>query len=466
VKPGRHGIYRFSEIDEDDYTITPVNYNRMTRPAIWDIFNEFDMNIGMINYPAASPPRPIDPFFISGFPSSMDDTVAYPSSVQSYLESINYQIKPYRNPNDGAEPYLQEVKRMTTTRCETTIELLQQHEVDLLWTVFMGIDWIQHYLWNEKVNGKDAVDSIYEHIDALIGEILEEIDEDWNVIIVSDHGFQELNGEVHLNELLEQFGYLSRTGSDDLETRVSESIWESKDKLPTGSKHWIKRTIPERFIDQVKRAAGAGANNIDAWIDWQRTQVFTHASMGQIFVHTDRYAAGGVVETQRRDIEAEIIERLEGLSDPVTGDRIIEEVKRGEDIYGTDSTARTPDLLAIPEDWRYALYSDFGSPWVCEPRERVADHHPRGIFVFSDDGDTRNADEIGNELPCSNITPLLLTLHDLPVFDDMERDGIESMKHPSNDVIDPNEIEVGLPGKPMTKTDEQVKENLKDLGYM
>ncbi len=72
--------------------------------------------------------------------------------------------------------------------------------------VFETLDRIQHMFWerNQKI-----IEKYYIKFDKLIGEVIEKIKENWELIIISDHGFGSLKKYVDLNAFLREKGYLS-----------------------------------------------------------------------------------------------------------------------------------------------------------------------------------------------------------------------------------------------------------------
>ena len=206
VNPGKHGIYDFVAQDRETYHITPVNYSQLRRPAIWDIFNSYEKKVGIVNFPLAFPPPEVDSFFISGISSPQTGSFAYPAHLMNLLRESNYEIYPPSGLRRDARLYMDGVKRLTDIQVGVTLRLMRQEPWDLMLAVFMGADWVQHYLWNKEINGTSAIHDFYQYIDVKLGEMLSEAEDDWNIMVLSDHGAREIEGEIHLNRLLEEWG--------------------------------------------------------------------------------------------------------------------------------------------------------------------------------------------------------------------------------------------------------------------
>ncbi|MCF7890529.1 alkaline phosphatase family protein [Candidatus Bipolaricaulota bacterium] len=236
VNPGKHGIYDFVQQDSGSYEITPIVSDgvELEVPAIWDLFSQQKRKVGVMNFPLSYPPPENEPFFISGISSPESGDFTYPSELKKRLQQKDYRIHPRFGAQDNPPgKYIEEVEELTQKQLEVALNLLQDYDLDMFWAVFMGIDWVQHYLWNETINGEKAVNRIYRFMDTVVGELLEAIGSEWNVLVLSDHGFSEISGEIHLNNLLEKWGYLKRKEQDISSlNKIQNTVFENSKKFP------------------------------------------------------------------------------------------------------------------------------------------------------------------------------------------------------------------------------------------
>ncbi|NQU42094.1 alkaline phosphatase family protein, partial [bacterium] len=96
--------------------------------------------------------------------------------------------------------------------------LLDSHEEGLLFFYFNNIDQDSHMLWHyadsrhpnyDPENGpSDGIPRLYEQADEIMGHVLETIDDDTTLIVMSDHGFSPFYHGVNLNSWLVEKGYL------------------------------------------------------------------------------------------------------------------------------------------------------------------------------------------------------------------------------------------------------------------
>ncbi len=463
VSPGEHGVYGFREQDPDTYEVSPVEYGSVSSPAVWDVLEAHDRTVGVLNYPIVSPPPEVDGFFVSGFPGTDDGIRAHPTDVETRLQDSDFKVKPDRKPADNRRKYYDEVRRITDAQGQATIDLLQRYEPDLLWSVFMGIDWIQHYLWDVEIDGRNAVNACYEHFDGVLGDLLNAVGEDWNVVLLSDHGAGQIRGEIHLNELLENLGYLEREQSDDtvldtLTETTLEAGWRVGAMLPHAAKKQVKRLLPDSLLGGARDAAGEGKQKLQETVDWGNTTAFAYDAMGKVYLNsTNRYSEGTVPPDQHDETATEIAERLLDLRHPDTGESIVGEVHRGRDLYAGSRSAAAPDLLVEPEDWQYMCYGDFDDAWIHPPRDRFADHTPEGIAIVAGD----DVEQTQFAADCTAIAAAVLALVGTPVPKEMDRELLPLVG--GDHRLTRGEEYVSRVGSgDVTKG---VEERLRDLGY-
>jgi predicted AlkP superfamily phosphohydrolase/phosphomutase len=422
VNPGKHGIYDFVKQDRRTYRISPINYLFRNRPAIWDIFNAYKKKVCVVNFPLVFPPPKVDAFFISGLASPERKFYSHPPKLNKYLKSRGYRIHPRFGPEKGAKQYFDEVKNLTEIQCEVSIELMKQWDWELFWVVFQGLDWIQHYLWNAIIEGENAVVAFYYYMDHVIKRFLQEAQDNWNIVILSDHGFRKIRAEIHLNNILEKWGYLKRI---EISQGLAEKIrnftlrvgWKLGRNLSFAVKQWIKRHIPEKIYSDLRELLNEQLR-LHEMIDWSRTRAFSFGYMGRIYIHKKgKYPQGTVTAKEYEVLREEIIAQLKSLKDPKTEKPIIGEIFRKEEIYTGNQLQGAPDIIFNPSDFAYMIYGDFSSSWYKLPEGRIADHDMEGILIMKGKNIRKG---IKISAKAIDIAPTLLYLHNLPLLDDMD----------------------------------------------
>lgn len=195
-------------------------------------------------------------------------------------------------------------------------DALKKNKDGLVVCVFDTTDRIQHMFFryldeDHPANaGKDterhkhAIQDLYQRMDALVGEIREQLGKDDLLMVVSDHGFTSFKWGINLNTWLWKEGYLVL-----------------KDGAKPGN-IW--------FAD----------------VDWQRTQAFAYGLAG-IFLNVKGREQQGIVTNgeERIRLQQEIAQKLEALVDENSGSPPIRRCLLAQEALKGPYVNDAPDLL-------------------------------------------------------------------------------------------------------------------------
>ncbi len=419
ANPGKHGIYDFFELDRANYTAAPINvFSSIKTPVLWDIFNQHGKPAGIFNFPLAYPPPQINSFFVSGAFSPRKKNLAFPPELNKFINKRGYRANPSCDPTAGGEDYYAEIISITENQCEIALKLIRQYDCEMYFIVFQGLDWLQHYLWGRQIGDRDAINQAYRFMDRMVGRIINEIGEDWNTLVISDHGFTRSTAEIHLNSLLEEWGYLKKLSPEAARHNRPEGkkiamLRDMFSRVPSALKQGLKSYLPEILLDKLREVQRRQRYQLHL-IDWSRTKAFSYGYMGRVFIHSAGDYSRGIVSpgAEYQKLRADLSELLQGLKNPDTGERIVAEVFSREDLYRGGQLKFAPDIIFNPVDYSHIVYGDFGKTWINELDFRLADHDPDGVFIFNGPGVKRG---FRRDISVVDITPTVLYLHDLPV---------------------------------------------------
>ena len=210
-------------------------------------------------------------------------------------------------------------------------DALEHLRSGLLVCVFDITDRVQHMFWRYEDKRHPAHPSsppagledpflqVYKKADAFLGKLLDRVDSDTLLFVMSDHGFRSFRRCVNINTWLHQNGLLS--------IREEET-----------SEDWFQG------------------------VEWSETKAFAVGLAG-IYINQKGRERSGVVspgeETDR--IKEQIIQKLKGLKDPETGETAILDVVDTQQAYQGPYTTNAPDLIvAYSEGYRNAWESAVG----------------------------------------------------------------------------------------------------------
>ncbi len=491
--PGKHGIFDYVGRNPGTYTMRFNNASCRKAVPILNILSDEGKTVGVLNVTMSYPPDNVKGFMVSGIGTGGTGCVfsSPPELCRVLQEKFGRYI--FANPypfGEGADKFISGIYKEIDYRFETLSYLMEKYPWDFLTVVFIAADGASHFLWkykdakhpgyNESKQKEygDAIDKVYEKLDETIGKLLEQIDEETVVIILSDHGFGPLYKAIHLNNLLKKYGYLKFN-----DTRGSRGINDCKLLI----KLILNKMLPGKVRDERRRAkrrglrGGASANTLQG-VNWLETKAFFEGTVGNLFLNMKGREPAGTVRPgkEAEDICNDIINILKKLEDPETGETVIENVYKKEDIFEGDCMESAPELVVVFREG-YAAFSGFGSMKSnMKTRDRVmvdsykwsADHEINGILIMKGPHIVK-----GLELQKADIVdvaPTILHLMGIPVPEDMDgkvfagaldRDFMLRNTVKYTKVAKGEEFPEKIEG--YSEEDAQkVKERLKQLGYL
>jgi predicted AlkP superfamily phosphohydrolase/phosphomutase len=221
--PGSLGIYGFRNRSDHSYSaLDVVNSKSITAPAIWDALGDRGHRVVVVGVPPSYPPRRVNGVNVGCFltPDSKNNDYTYPSSVKGEIEHMvgeyPVDVKGFRT--DDKDWLLGQIYEMTRKHFEVIRYLMSTEDWDYFQFVEIGLDRVHHGFWKfhdplhrQFVPGnrfESAINDYYVYLDREIGTLLELIEDDTMVLIVSDHGAQRLDGGFCVNEWLRREGLL------------------------------------------------------------------------------------------------------------------------------------------------------------------------------------------------------------------------------------------------------------------
>jgi len=436
VNPGKHGIYDFTTF-ESDYQIRSVNATDRRATPFWNIMNDAGVSTGLFKLPFTYPPGQIDGFMVSGFPtpSSVEDFTE-PSDLAEMAGPVEGLFEDTSLQKEGNYGLFKEnIIDVAEHQTDVFLDIVSNYDADLSMTVYDGCDRIQHFFWkyfdeshprhNPDSSFKSTIEEYYRTVDNSIGRILDSLDGDCDVLIISDHGFGPLTHDIYIDEWLEAEGFLSKTSKtsttkwrNGLIASILLKSWKSLDQL--GYKDKVKRIIPSSIFNY-----GRGLQDEEHRdIKWDQTEAFftTLAGQGIIVNVKDKFSEGAVPANRYEKTVESIHDSIVSMQHPETGENLIENVFRRDELFDGWAEDTAPDLLVQTKP-RYTLKggtpNSLVQPSTQYSQDRSGDHRSEGILIASGGsfatGLTENAELI-------DIAPSLLALHDCPVPESM--DGI------------------------------------------
>ncbi|MEN3044578.1 MAG: alkaline phosphatase family protein [Candidatus Hydrothermales bacterium] len=380
--PGKHGILDFYELDENfEYRLSSFKLRKQKK--IWNILSERKLKSIIYFVPFTYPPERVNGIFVSGFLTpSINSEFTYPLEFKNELlkRFPNYRItENIKFSKKNSYKFFEDLVELTDLHGDVMEYLIKNKEFDFFLGVFMTVDHVQHWLWDDK----EKVEFIYKKIDEKIEKIISIMPEGSLFVIMSDHGFQDLKGHFYVNSFLlkEKFLKLKKGLKNSFKLFMYKSGFS-----PLRLSKIVYRLGLENLLRRDKESFGKTASKIGfsyADIDFEKTYAFGFGYYGFIFINErGRFPFGIVNKNEKERIAEDIKSSLLDLSREF---KINIKIFYKEELYSGDNLYLMPDIVYSFDDFSYV------SSWVAFPdfnffgpsmTEKTGDHDTKGIFII------------------------------------------------------------------------------------
>ncbi|PLX96257.1 MAG: hypothetical protein C0621_02275 [Desulfuromonas sp.] len=496
VNPGRHGVFDFTEHIEGKYAVAFTNAQSRRSKTIWKLMSEMEKRVAVMGVPMTYPPEKINGVMVSGFDTPVGGmasaSVFHPPEMHDELHAVTGGYEVSANiaqaiENQDQELALERIQATLKKKIDAALHVQQKEEWDFFMVLLGESDLVSHHFWRfhdpdsplqpETVSEtcRDAINRVYEQIDAALGTLLERLDDQTTLLIMSDHGFGG-NGRraLYINRWLEEKGHLAFTRE------------KLRRKLFVAAKNLGLKYLPQRLKIEIFRRMGGLADTTEsmvrfAGIDWSQTRAYSEETpyFPAIWLNLAGREPGGTVPENDYDACVEALaQELRSWIDPQTGAPVFKAVYRKSEIYSGPHLDKAPDLLLDPnliDGNSYLSRSSRSRPQgTCvdditakEMRSvlfqtKSGSHRRDGIFVGY--GPLFQADVTLPEAHMVDLAPTIFSLMALPLPTEWEGKALHT--HETEKTV---EMELGCETEKKEYSEEEAKlvqQRLRDLGYM
>ncbi|MFB6193353.1 MAG: alkaline phosphatase family protein, partial [Candidatus Nanohaloarchaea archaeon] len=189
-RPDRFDTYHLTELDEDRERFTAPS-ERWRGDMVWD---RIDGRFGLNSVPGNSPVWPLDGYAVEGLPMAEDPGV-YPETLEDELPELDY---PDHGEASSASERRDAFRRIFEKKRQVFSET--PDDVDVRVEVYHLPDRMGH-----AADSREQILETYGMMDEVVGKKLEKYDD---VLIISDHGFKQVEKCFYPNAWLRDNGYL------------------------------------------------------------------------------------------------------------------------------------------------------------------------------------------------------------------------------------------------------------------
>ncbi len=328
VNPGEHGIYGFTDLRSDSYSLYFPNLGDVKAPLFWDILGKRGRGTStlsqrysprivqphrsiILNVPHTYPALTMNGILISGFVAIDLKKATFPQSVYPYLRSINYLIDvEAEQAKEDKGKFMESLFKCLEVRKQAIFHFFADEPWDLFFACITESDRLHHFFFDASEDKENPYHQsflrFYSELDKFVKYLYDQFIQKYSgnglFMVLSDHGFAPLKKEVYLNRFLEETGFLSLKEDSNFYERIGE---------------------------------GTKTFGMDP---------------GRIYLHDQgRYPRGTVKREERSNLLKDIQKVLKGLKGE-NGENIINRIYEKEEIYHGPYSGLGPDLVCLPND--------------------------------------------------------------------------------------------------------------------
>ena len=493
--PGKHGLYDWVAREPDSYKFTPVTALDGRAPTLYTMIGEYDRKVLALNVPMTYPPVSVNGVMVSGMPTpSTKVTFTYPESTYQEIVSAIGDYVLYPDPGEaysdsGIDSFLDRLYRCTDLRMKAFDYLRTREEADFAMMVFNGTDTISHAMWKfmdrehplhdpQKYDQYGhAIRDYYQYVDNKLAAIVDDLNDDTTLIIMSDHGFGPFHKFIHVNNWLIREGFMSlRSG---LRSRVKQTL-SSAGFSPMNVYSTLMQLGYGKLKGRVVRGSGQGLLKTLFLsfedVDWTETKAYSMGNVGQIYINVRGREPLGSVEpgAEYEGVRERVMSHLRELRDPDTGEEIVESIYRREEVYQGEEAEHAPDIIFIPKRLEYFGFGEyeFGSHKIVDPMKRgiSGTHRMNGIFLAYGAAVRPGVEVEGASLV--DLAPTILHMMSVPIPEHVDGRVLDELFLPDFEPAPVNgqhrsHDEAYSLGEGLTEEEKQiVSERLRNLGYI
>lgn len=464
--PGHHGVFDFIRAEErgEDVFFTLYDSRDCRVETIWSIASRQGKKVAALNFPfTAPPPKDLNGFMVPGFvpwrhlrrnttPSDLYDRLkAIPEfSAQELAWDFEQEKQAMESLSDHDRENWVRYHLPREKQWFRIAEFLMREEApDLMAVMFDGVDKLQHQAWQYLDPALQSPEDgeyhrrmrslcldYFRQLDSFIEALVTAAGPEVQVFMASDHGFTATTEVVRINTYLGEKGWLA----------------------------W--KPVPD--TEEGRRRE----DSMFAYLDWSKTVAYcrTPSSNGINIRVAREPGQPGIPLAEYEATRERLIRDLEAFCDPETGERIVTEIHKREDVFPGSAMGDAPDLQLVLRDFGFVSIKN-KLPVVEKRPEAAGTHHPDGVFIACGPGISEGK-QIGRRRIMDVGATLLYSLG-LPVPSDFEGQVPEAMFTAEHKAAQP--VVIGAPttgakggdGDAMADDEKaQIMAQLQLLGYM
>ena len=453
MNPGKTGLYSFYVPKDSIVNFRATTSLDVRQETLPELLERHGYKVHVINLPTFSYPKKIKGTVLGDILCPPEYSVQ-PKSLLEKDVYARYRSFPNMSLKHDLRAYIEDIRKVERARFDCARDLFST-DWDFLFVMFSGVDWVQHEIYSDLLNGArtkatSAGLAFYNDLDSYLGWFTSKLTPDDYLIIASDHGFRRSIGSFNINVWLQSIGLLhtrarSTSGLDLSRSwglRIPDAV------LRAATRHRTLWRIGVNVWRSVEGRSGfAGRLKVDS----ASTLAFSQDTSWGIRLNSKRRFKEGILDEAG---EQEAMTKIKSGLDKLAGAGIIKGYAPVGEVYSGPYVSEGPDLIL------FELKRGFNALGTSVIGNLPGNGHSMdGIFLLHGAGVKPNQ---GERASIYDIFPTVLTLFGVGV--PTECDGTSLVEGQEGSEASMTERSGAKSLTP--REEEQIEARLKSLGYI
>lgn len=410
--PGKSGVFAFYTPLDSIGEFRPITSLDVQSDTLPEILERAGLKVHVVNLPTFSYPAKIAGTVLGDI-LCPPESVVHPKALLEKKVFQGYRSFPNMSLKGNLQRYVKDIRDLERARFDCAAELLGS-PWDFAFVMFSGVDWIQHELYGDLLEGADTPATrearrFFGDLDRYLGWFAAALGHNDYLLLVSDHGFERLRGTVSINHWLMEKGYLRQkrgaTGLSNLAGRIPAVA------LPTSLLEFV--SLHPRLWEYARRLwrITAGNSGFSGRLvpDPTQSSAFAQDFTYGIYVNSKSRFKKGILDGAQ---SARVIEEISAGMKSLAELGLIQDCVPASEVYSGPFVSRACDLIVTPADRGVSFTTD-----------RMIDDTPRnghsmsGIYLIHGPGIQPGR---GTVASICDVFPTVLTLLGFEVPGDID----------------------------------------------
>jgi predicted AlkP superfamily phosphohydrolase/phosphomutase len=294
-------------------------------------------------------------FTIASTPPTLLDDIRARYGDHPVAKCDRHQCQP-----EGYQALRDDLLAGARTKTQLMLDIMEREDWDLFTCCYGETHCVGHQFWHFQDEGhawydpdapaafRDAIHNVYQQIDTGLGKLIAAAGPEATVLVVASHGMGPYTGGPQLlPEILIRLGFGSNGSRGTLASRALRKAQELARHLPRSLQPVLRSLAGTGPVKGIQAGAGALLNPLES--SKTRACALRNNRCGAIRLNLRGREPFGEVEpgAEAAAIIAEIKQSLLALTDPASGQPIVDHITTADEAFGPEHHPDVPDMMVV-----------------------------------------------------------------------------------------------------------------------